>query len=595
MDQHQWFYLAHRTNDPIGPITENDILELARQGKLQMDSRVASPSRTQNNWIEVRDIPGLVEAINQGESERIQAQNERLQQKEAQREAKRLAREQRLLEKQLLAEQRAKNEGAGSAEVEIQTATESKSDARARLPLNFQIAAWSGGLGLCLLLLAPFFVWIRFGAGGVTGLAGDGKILLVVTLLTGSGYVAAILMGRWLVPSLLVLQAWGTLATIWMAALIWRCSAIANQASETGNAFAALFASQITPGAGLYLGLIGGATVAGALGYFVAEKLRETRSTHIFFASQAGSIILGFVLTGLSNFGSLTGENEWLGKETGIAQGETSKSANAPDPAVTKEQEAAIAKYILEELELYEVTAEKVESLLDGRVPGVVFKLRNNGDRTLTRVEVTVYFKDADGNVIHEEGFVPVSESSFSGNNKPLKPGYVWQMEAGKFYAAKSVPSEWKEGNFGYAVTDIEFDTKNATDTDATNGESAAKSKYINTELELYEATAKYMESTLDGHVPGVKFKLRNKGDRTLKMVEVTVYFKDAKGNVIHEEDFHPVLISEFSVLGDNKPLKPGYVWQMESGRFYSAKSVPSEWEEGKVDFAITDIEFEED
>ncbi|MGE3180886.1 MAG: hypothetical protein AB7N71_04590 [Phycisphaerae bacterium] len=115
---------------------------------------------------------------------------------------------------------------------------------------------------------------------------------------------------------------------------------------------------------------------------------------------------------------------------------------------------------------------------------------------------------------------------------------------------------------------------------------------YVSSYLELYDVTAKRMESVLDGTVPGVLFKLKNTGEKTLSKVEVTVYFKDAEGNIIGEEDFLPVLVSEYSFGGGNKPLKPGYVWQMESGKFYSAKSVPSEWEEGNIDAAITDIEF---
>jgi hypothetical protein len=99
------------------------------------------------------------------------------------------------------------------------------------------------------------------------------------------------------------------------------------------------------------------------------------------------------------------------------------------------------------------------------------------------------------------------------------------------------------------------------------------------------------MDSVLHGKVPGVLFKLRNTGERDLDMVKVTVLFKDASGTVIHEQDYHPVLVSDYS-MRDSKPLKAGYVWQMESGKFYAAKSVPSEWKEGSVDANISDVRF---
>lgn len=121
--------------------------------------------------------------------------------------------------------------------------------------------------------------------------------------------------------------------------------------------------------------------------------------------------------------------------------------------------------------------------------------------------------------------------------------------------------------------------------------QTQAKTAYIKDHIVLYDVQARYMDSLLDGKVPGVLFKLRNTGDRDLDMVKVTVLFKDASGAVIHEEDYTPVLVSDFS-FGDNKPLKAGYVWQMEAGKFYAAKSVPSEWKEGAVDAKISDIRF---
>jgi len=118
------------------------------------------------------------------------------------------------------------------------------------------------------------------------------------------------------------------------------------------------------------------------------------------------------------------------------------------------------------------------------------------------------------------------------------------------------------------------------------------KQSYIS-KVKLYSFEAKYYSTYLDGRVPGVEFKLKNEGDRTLTEVEVTVYFKDASGNVIAEEDYHPVLVSEYSFT-NGKPLKPNYIWQLEAGKFYQAKSVPSEWQEGNAVAKITNIEFQE-
>ena len=122
--------------------------------------------------------------------------------------------------------------------------------------------------------------------------------------------------------------------------------------------------------------------------------------------------------------------------------------------------------------------------------------------------------------------------------------------------------------------------------------EPSPEELYIQDLLELSDFQARYIESVSKGRIPGVTFKLRNNGDQTLEEVKVVVFFKDAFGSVIAEEDYLPVLASEYNFSGDKKPLKSGYIWQMEQGKFYSAKSVPTEWAEGAAEAMVTEIRF---
>lgn len=115
--------------------------------------------------------------------------------------------------------------------------------------------------------------------------------------------------------------------------------------------------------------------------------------------------------------------------------------------------------------------------------------------------------------------------------------------------------------------------------------------RYAEEFLELYAFRARYYQS-YSGSAPGVEFKLRNKGKRTLNRVVVTVYFKDASGSVIAEEEYSPVWVVKGFASSNDKPLKPGYIWQMERDKFYQAKSVPSEWKPGKDEAKITKVEF---
>jgi hypothetical protein len=124
-------------------------------------------------------------------------------------------------------------------------------------------------------------------------------------------------------------------------------------------------------------------------------------------------------------------------------------------------------------------------------------------------------------------------------------------------------------------------------------GPTAEEAAYIKANLRLYDLEAKYYESVLDGKVPGVDFKIKNAGNRTINRIKVRVVFHDAGGSPIAEEEYNPVWVVEGSYSSDNNtPLRPNYIWQNEPDRFYSAKSVPSEWSEGKATATVTDIEF---
>lgn len=87
----------------------------------------------------------------------------------------------------------------------------------------------------------------------------------------------------------------------------------------------------------------------------------------------------------------------------------------------------------------------------------------------------------------------------------------------------------------------------------------------------------------------GVFGEVKNKGDKSLKSVEITTYCLDKDGKVVFEKPYHPVLVSEYSFsMRDNGPLKPNY------SRQFGCKldDAPSDWS-GKVRVEVTDLEFE--
>ena len=327
------------------------------------------------------------------------------------------------------------------------------------LDLQSRIAAWMGAAGLLLLALSPLFKWMKFGSGGVIGIRGDGKIVLAATVLALLTFGVPVLAKRQFGSLLLASQAWASVAVFWMAGLIWKVGGIFDDPDISDNPFAGILASQVSPGSGLYLGLIGALIAAGALGFIAVRSLSLRGKRHLYYISQGCAALLGilivfFVRPTDAKRPSIDAERPSgvsFGGEIGAREEERSRQED--------QEQSERAAYIANNLELYDVTVKYMDSLLDGRVPGVLFKLRNMGDRSLDKVEVTVFFKDVNGKIIAEEEFLPVlvTEYSFSGDNKPLKPGYIWQMDRGKFYSPKSVPSEWLEGAVDVSITDIRF------------------------------------------------------------------------------------------------------------------------------------------
>ena len=170
-------------------------------------------------------------------------------------------------------------------------------DARSgQIDQTTKIAMGASGVGLLILALSPLFKWVNFGGGGVTGISGDGKIVLGVSVLCIILYPAAVFSRKQLVPVSLGVGAWGTVALFWMAGLIWKVGSIWGSPDVQDNLFATILATQVSPGAGLYLGLIGGLIAAAATGYLAVQHLRQRGRLWPFYAAQGGAIALGMLV-----------------------------------------------------------------------------------------------------------------------------------------------------------------------------------------------------------------------------------------------------------------------------------------------------------
>jgi hypothetical protein len=112
--------------------------------------------------------------------------------------------------------------------------------------------------------------------------------------------------------------------------------------------------------------------------------------------------------------------------------------------------------YIQEYVKLRDVRTGKGQRLGFGDPEPAVFgTVVNQGGRTLTKVQVTVYFLDEHGIVIGEKDYHPVlvTTSAFSTDNTLLKPHYVKDFG----YIIKDAAPSAYAGKVWAEVRDIEF------------------------------------------------------------------------------------------------------------------------------------------
>jgi hypothetical protein len=101
-DIHVWFYEATNVlgeEKDVGPLKQQELVDLARAGKLKRSTLIRSPTRTADKWYELGKIPGLLKALEDGEKEREEAQRQRA---EAKAKVQQLRQDEREAQKQAL-------------------------------------------------------------------------------------------------------------------------------------------------------------------------------------------------------------------------------------------------------------------------------------------------------------------------------------------------------------------------------------------------------------------------------------------------------------------------------------------------------------
>lgn len=236
--------------------------------------------------------------------------------------------------------------------------------------------------------------------------------------------------------------------------------------SLSGNPFKGLgdaFLSSIQVQWG-WLPLVVGSFLVMAAGLIAPEMLKEDQTPAPPASNRKAYQILGaaglvsfavilvaaYVPLGTSLPSSLTrrqnngGLANILGNQN--AAGATGQIASKPSAATDPEKQNYLQFIKVNKVEVGQTVLQE---------PGVFGEVKNTGNRTLTRVDITIYFLDKQGQPVFEKQFpaVIVGSSSFMREDKPLKPGYSQKFGV----KADDAPSEWARA-VTVKVTDVDFE-----------------------------------------------------------------------------------------------------------------------------------------
>jgi hypothetical protein len=153
-----------------------------------------------------------------------------------------------------------------------------------------------GFLGLGLQLLACVLPWVQMGVLSIRGIKGDGKIAFAVTSLAIIGVVAGM---KWQSKTRVferVASGWGTIAFFWMLALMISLES-RFAVSDGQNVFENLLNASVSPGSGLYLGLFSGLLTAGCFSLHAFNDSQKEQTTSnakaTLIRDQGGAITIG--------------------------------------------------------------------------------------------------------------------------------------------------------------------------------------------------------------------------------------------------------------------------------------------------------------
>ena len=114
--------------------------------------------------------------------------------------------------------------------------------------------------------------------------------------------------------------------------------------------------------------------------------------------------------------------------------------------------------YINNSLVLENAVVDEFDTYYNTKVWGLSdIKVKNNGDKSITQITITVYFKDESGNTIGENN-INIGIADIYNTVSALKPNYEWASEKDHYYELKNLSDNINPTRNEIKITNVKFE-----------------------------------------------------------------------------------------------------------------------------------------
>lgn len=117
-------------------------------------------------------------------------------------------------------------------------------------------------------------------------------------------------------------------------------------------------------------------------------------------------------------------------------------------------------KRYVENIDIIELSSKRIDTFTHKGIPAIRVGLKNNGDKSITYLKATIFFKDKDGLAIYEKDITPINTEAISferDTSKPLRPNYIYELPTDKYITIDAPLSQWDEGEIDFEIVEIKF------------------------------------------------------------------------------------------------------------------------------------------